>query len=522
VSDARVRVPGTATMAKTDQLGRYTLPLGSMHSGKVVVSAGKEGWFNNAVIAGKDGWLNNVVSFSTQKKSRPIPLYPVPRGDNKNYRFISPVQCAQCHNTLARYWDKSKMAHTTSNPKVIAMYTGSGKSGVAGPGYQLDNPEKVGSCVSCHAPSAAVTNGAPKNLLSALRSKAVEWDGISCDYCHKVQKVVRDDNSPSRKRPLFRRLQAPNSNAILVFGPYDDVVNGVMAASYSSVYEKSVFCATCHDHFEKQVKPVEWQPEKVYSEKEWQSFGLTDSSVLPVQSTYQEWKLWQNNLSPEDLDRGKSCQSCHMSWRKDMLPYDEYVVDGRVRQTLGTKRAPTTIHPHQFDGTTPVQLKSALSLELEGAVKDSEFVVKVHVTNVGAGHWVPTGETMRSIMLVVDGVDSQGNPLNLIAGERLPDWAGKGRVEKGNFAGLPGAIFAKVLRGADGTLNVPSWRAVAIDSDTRIRPKSTVTMEFRFALSEPDDEPSVEAKLVYRPAFKKLADSKGWNDMDVTLASRVW
>lgn len=511
VQGAHVRVPGNAQMVTTNQQGHFTLPISVSKTGKLVISAGKEGWFNNS------------ASVSPGNRLVPLRLYPVPRQDNSRYRFISPVQCSQCHNTLTRYWDQSKMAHTTSNPKVINMYDGSSASQrLAGPGYQVDNPEKIGTCAVCHAPSAAVTEGISKDLKTILRSNKIEWDGVSCDYCHKVNKVIRDDSSPSRMKPLFRRQQAPKANSILAFGPYDDVVNGIMAASYSPVYEKSVFCATCHDHFETLPNNTTWDRKKVYSDDEWNGFDLEDTRRLPVQTTYREWKLWQTSLQPGDPDLGKNCQSCHMSWRKDMLPYDEHIVDGRAREVMGTKRDPTTIHPHQFDGTTPTQLKSALALEIEAETQDTTFTVKIHVTNVAGGHWVPTGETMRSIMLLVNGTDSKGAPLAMVSGETLPDWAGQGLVEEGNYGGLPGAMFAKVLRDGSNRLNVPFWKAVAVDSDTRIRPKTTITKEFQFSLTDPNDEPSVEARLVYRPAFKALADAKGWKDIDITITSSVW
>lgn len=511
VEGARVRLPGNHKMVLSDQQGNFTLPVSLSRSDKVVITAGKTGWFNNAVQVYTD---NSLI---------PLELYPVPRQDNNRYRFLSPVQCAQCHNTLARYWDQSKMAHTTSNPKVINMYDGSSTSrALAGPGYQVDNPGKVGTCAVCHAPSAAVTADSSKDLKSILRSRSIEWDGVSCDYCHKVNKVIRDESVPSKMKPLFRRQQAPKSNSILVFGPYDDVVNGIMAASYNPVYGKSVFCATCHDHFETLPNSTEWDRKKVYSDVEWQGFGLKGANQLPVQTTYREWKLWQTSLPSGDPDEGKTCQSCHMSWRKDMLPYDEYLVDGRVREAMGTKRDPAAIHPHQFDGTTPTQVKSALALEIEAAVQDSTVAVKIHITNVAGGHWVPTGETMRSIMLLVSGTDSKGAPLNMISGETLPGWAGQGPVEEGNYGGLPGAMFAKVMRGDGNTLNVPFWKAVAVDSDTRIKPKTTVTKEFLFSLTDPNDEPSIEARLVYRPATKKLADTKGWKDIDITMTSSVW
>ncbi len=510
VGGARVRIRGSKNFTLTDSHGRYTL-FAPHPDSSLIVTAGKENWFNNG------------YQFPADPELGPINLYPVPLEDNPNYRFISPQQCAQCHNTLARYWDQSKMAHTTSNPLVVQMYDGSSMLGVsADPGFKLDRPAETGKCAVCHAPSAAVSAWAGKDLNEILRTRQTEWDGVSCDYCHKIDKVIKDDTSPGRMKPLFRRSRPPRGNSILVFGPYDDVVNQFMAASYASVQEKSVFCAPCHGHFETTADRKPWDHDKVYTKAQWQGFGLTKDTDLPVQTTYQEWRLWQNNLPKDSGDRGKTCQSCHMSWRKDMLPYDEYIVDGRARSMAGVKRDPSTITPHLFEGSTETQLKTALSVDIQAESKEKTLTVQVHVTNIGAGHWVPTGETMRSIMLVVKATDSKGAALKMIDGPKLPDWAGKGPMDKGNYAGLPGTVFARVLRDEKNNLNVPFWKAVAVASDTRIPPKSTVTEVFHFSLADANDEPAVEAHLIYRPTFKAWALAKGWADRDIEMTSASW
>ena len=93
-----------------------------------------------------------------------------------------------------------------------------------------------------------------------------------------------------------------------------------------------------------------------------------------------------------------------------------------------------------FDGGTETQLKTALTLEMEGKVSDSKLTITVFITNTNGGHWVPTGETMRSVMLLLKATDSNGKPLKMIEGGTLPDWTGKGNVKTGNYAGLPGAV----------------------------------------------------------------------------------
>jgi hypothetical protein len=188
----------------------------------------------------------------------------------------------------------------------------------------------------------------------------------------------------------------------------------------------------------------------------------------------------------------------------------------------GTYRSPEDIHPHQFDGGTKIQLKTAVSMEIEGKITGKKVDINVYITNTNGGHWVPTGETMRSIMMVLKVVDSNGNPLKMEKGERLPEWTGKGKVEAGNYAGLPGSVFARVLEDDKGHLNVPFWRATSIASDTRIRPKSTVTLRYEFLLENPEDEPSAEARLIYRPVIRPWVKNKHWLAEDILITSRVW
>jgi hypothetical protein len=425
---------------------------------------------------------------------------------------------------VTRYWDRSKMAHTTSNPMVLDMFYGTdafNRQGIA-PGYRLDNPKQNGDCVACHAPSAAASGGSSQDLKRVLQSPRTKWDGISCDYCHKVRKVIPDDKKPSGRAAVLERQSSQRGSSILVFGPYDDVVAPPMAASYNPLFSEAKFCSTCHSHYKELGPGKSWAPGEVYSQAEWEGLKMENDRFLPIQTTFQEWQQWQKELPPDDPNKGKKCQDCHMGWRKEMLPYDNYVVDGMARRMWGTFRSPQDIRPHHFDGGTKTQLKTSLAMEVEGEITGKKLDVNVYITNTNGGHWVPTGETMRSVMLVLNVSDSNGTPLKMIKGDTLPPWAGEGALAQGNYAGVPGAMFARVLKDGEGHLNVPFWRATGIASDTRIRPKTTVTLKFQFALTDPEDEPTAEADLIYRPVIKPLALKKQWVAEDILIARKVW
>ena len=135
---------------------------------------------------------------------------------------------------------------------------------------------------------------------------------------------------------------------------------------------------------------------------------------------------------------------------------------------------------------------------------------------------MPTGETMRSVLLLLNVTDSEGRPLEQTRGERLPAWIGGEAPGLGKYAGAAGSVFARVLQDSRGNLNVPFWNATSIAFDTRIRPKETTVVKFSYKLKDPDDEPSAEARLIYRPVHSELANSKTWNTKDIMITSRVW
>ena len=195
VENVRVRIAGDEKYTLTDRQGRYVLQSAHIPSQGVRITAGKEGWFNNAQFAGPSG------------RGQDINLNPIYLNDHQNYRFISPVTCSRCHTKVTRYWDQSKMAHTTSNPKVLDMYYGTDafQNNDKGPGYRLDYPNSTGNCAVCHAPSATASNSWSQDLKSILQSPRTEWDGISCDYCHKIKKVFPDKTKPSGMAPLLER-----------------------------------------------------------------------------------------------------------------------------------------------------------------------------------------------------------------------------------------------------------------------------------------------------------------------------
>ena len=140
---------------------------------------------------------------------------------------------------------------------------------------------------------------------------------------------------------------------------------------------------------------------------------------------------------------------------------------------------------------------------------------------------------MRNMILLVDAVDKKGKPLSMIRGERVPAWGGVGGREDGNYAGLPGKGFAKVLKDLalypDGQMRrrflkeypAPHWRPTLVESDNRIPAHGFDTSNYQFLVPETlSGHISVTARLIYRRAYKKWLDEKGLKISDMEIIQK--
>ena len=174
------------------------------------------------------------------------------------------------------------------------------------------------------------------------------------------------------------------------------------------------------------------------------------------------------------------------------------------------------VRSHEFPGTTPDMLRSAVTLRAHASAGDGRLSVQVALTNSGAGHDVPTGVTIRNLVLVVTPTTKDGTVLPQLdagsgGGPRVPNWGGAGTAGEGNFAGMPGKGFARVLVDENLVENVLFTEAVS-EFDTRIEAGATDTSVYAFQL--PKDwarrDVRVTTQLWYRRAFKPLADQRKW------------
>ena len=159
-------------------------------------------------------------------------------------------------------------------------------------------------------------------------------------------------------------------------------------------------------------------------------------------------------------------------------------------------------------------------MTLEAARTEDGIRVRTRILNDLTGHHVPTDSPLRHMILVVRAYRPDGTGLSLKSGPVLPTWCGSGDPEDGDYAGLPGKVFVKLLVEAWTGKSPTSayWNPTRIVADTRLRAFETDVTEFLFAAPDLGDV-RVEAVLVYRRAFKDLMELKGWNEPDIVMES---
>lgn len=141
---------------------------------------------------------------------------------------------------------------------------------------------------------------------------------------------------------------------------------------------------------------------------------------------------------------------------------------------------------HGFAGTTQAMLAQAAKLAVE---RTGERLL-VTVSNVGAGHGLPTGSALRQIRLDVVFSDVQGRPV-------------------GDNAADASATLARFLKDADGKAPVAPWKAVGAARDTRL-PRGGMR---RFEYPIPEGAAFVQATLTFHRAPPAVATAMDVADL---------
>ena len=259
---------------------------------------------------------------------------------------LSPAKdCGSCHKEIHAKWSRGMHANAFIDPIFRTSFTKA---------YWETRGEAAAVCLSCHAPTIAVTGDVQARL-------PLTAEGVTCDFCHSLSDVDPGGGPERFKLELGVK-----------HGPRPNLESPAHAIKQSPLFLSSRLCSGCH----------EWTNEK-------------GAHLL---STYSEWAA-----SPHARE-GRTCQSCHMP------SVEGRTVDPKVKQTAGR-----TINEHDLSGGHSVsQVKKALRVRIGSVKRDPDGMVSVQVSvdNVGSGHHVPTGLPTRSVALVVTATSSNRTVFN--------------------------------------------------------------------------------------------------------------
>ncbi len=281
-------------------------------------------------------------------------------------------------------------------------------------GAVAPNGANANFCSDCHAPASRSGSELP-DYTSAAAARPVRQDlsevsrdGVSCDVCHTVK-------GPNLEASL---LGDGIANLSLLFepspikrGPLENAIQSDHPAVGDPYFTSSEFCGSCHDVRIPRPDPV------------------TGESFQRLENLFTEWQTGPYATSDNPFGKAVSCQDCHMSLYPLEAPgtYAQApaATGGPVRRHTNhaftavslpltdNARFPNT-NSSDLDGfgfplgqqeRREQMLQAACTLTLEGTPETvsadaTTLPIRVVVTNVGAGHRVPSGFSQERQMWV--------------------------------------------------------------------------------------------------------------------------
>ena len=480
IAGALVRVQATdGPTATSNANGEFTLnvePVGGVNIGAALT------YRHDQPL----NYLTNIAFAVNGQTDVEVRLSKLPVAQNPNYAPPNATLCGACHSDHHTQWLTSRHAGAARNEWVLDLFAGTGTPGGSA-GYVFKNthdPGETGFCASCHAPMQDVFT--PGQLAYDQISTQPGRDGVSCLGCHQqahVNSNVINGIAHVNGKVSYRFPDDPDYvTGLYVFGNLPDVENGTMRNSFSPLFGQSLICAGCHQYH---------RPD----------------NGAPGQNTYLEW-LASPFAQPGPNFR--TCQNCHMP--NEAGP-------GQIATTAGFDRPASQRHRHDFIGSTPATLSSAIALRTTASEIAGQLLINAQVENRGAGHSFPTGISLRNAILVLD-VRAGGQPLTQTGGQVVPFYGSDDvpGIQAGDLAGLPGKGFSKILQGRINDQGPVVRPVLFIDAESvaenSVIPSGTTdTSIYSFQIPSSvavGTQITIEARLLYRRAFRALAVTKGW------------
>jgi len=363
--------------------------------------------------------------------------------------FEEPEVCGGCHVDMYKQWNGSMHSNAWVDPIYRAALNAASK----GTNGKVDK-----LCIGCHSPIGLVTGKAtPKGDKMSKIAKR----GVQCDVCHNISSSTGIGNGSYVLTPKLHGRK-------LKFGPFKDAKSPYHDTAYSELHTSSAFCGQCHN-------------------------VSHPFNNLPVERTYDEWKdSWYAGQNIQ-------CQDCHMtpgpgvtknpgkatpfSKEREQI-YTHYFVGGNVL-------VPRMLGAEGHALKAEEMLRAAGKIEImpkKYLTTKGIQTISVKVTNIGAGHKLPTGFPEGREMWVDFKIkDAEGKEIYRL-----------GKIEHGHTE--EGTRSFKVVLGdKDGNIvHLELWDADRVLYDTRIPAKGYSIVDFPFTIPEGTKGPlTVTADLNY-------------------------
>lgn len=335
--------------------------------------------------------------------------------------FLPNAECAPCHPRQVDEYAASTMRYATFSPVFNAFELALG---------EVHGPSALGEgfCRGCHAPVGAregLLGDGTQPLRDGLPSVADQ--GITCDFCHRVEAVLGVSNVALEATPGATKLGPVAGPVPNAFHRSEDIADRISSAA---------FCGACHDVRLPLPDVVRGEEagrlENLFTEWRASPWAQAEHVQNPLRG-----QTGVPGLHDDRVARGEqvTCQDCHMS----LYParrFDEAVAAGAFADvdpatltrkahklypvgqvaTVAEDAVPTRrISVHAFAGASSpmvafppdaprndeslrrrtAMLRAAVTLDLDEtpaqAVRDRPLEVRAWLENVGAGHNVPAG-----------------------------------------------------------------------------------------------------------------------------------
>lgn len=279
---------------------------------------------------------------------------------------VKASDCAQCHQEIYDEWKVSTHAHALSDLQFQSELA------------KQSSPEWL--CLNCHIPVAnqrenlviKLTDG---DIYRPVFKKNPDFDpemrleAVTCATCH----VIQNEKGESVIVGANGNLNAPHP---VVHDP--DYVNNR--------------CNDCHN----------------------QTAILTDTLVCSFQTG--------DELQDSELN-GQSCASCHMpqvnrSFVKESMnrpvrkSHTHRFIGGGVPKEFHLYAHQTIRDKRATGGSEWIGYKPGLNISLKDVTRSNKKItVSIQLKNLATGHYVPTGDPERYILIETDILNSDGNIL---------------------------------------------------------------------------------------------------------------